>query len=142
LRGVPGRSDLGYLTLFEALNPNHIQVGQHYKEPRQPIFVVCSESHYSVLFSTAREMASLPGRAEVGSFEMHYYDELGRQDEEVIMTLTVDAEALEANAAKDPNDAAAAAAAWKENAVPPLELVLRTRWPAARVDWNGTDPIL
>ena len=31
---------------------------------------------------------------------------------------------------------------WKEQAVPPLELVLRTRWPAAQVDWNGSDPIL
>ena len=31
---------------------------------------------------------------------------------------------------------------WKEQAVPPLELVLRTRWPAAQVDWNGSDPIM
>lgn len=142
LKGVPERSDLGYLTLFEALNPSHIQVGENYKQPRRPIYVVCSESHYSVLFSTSRETEYLPGAAEIGSFEMHYYDELGRQDEEVIMTLTVDAEALDACAAKDLNDATAAAAAWKENAVPPLELVLQTRWPAARVDWNGTDPIL
>jgi len=26
--------------------------------------------------------------------------------------------------------------------VPPLDLVIRTRWPGATVDWNGTDPIL
>lgn len=26
--------------------------------------------------------------------------------------------------------------------VPPLDLVIRTKWPAAFVDWNGTDPIL
>lgn len=26
--------------------------------------------------------------------------------------------------------------------VPPLDLVIRTRWPGAAVDWNGTDPIL
>jgi hypothetical protein len=142
LRGNPTRSELGYLTLFEALNPSHIQVGQNYKEPRRPIFVVCSESHYSVLFSTSPETASLPGPVEAGSAEMHYYDELGRQDEGVVLTLTMDADAVEACAGRDPNDDAEAAAAWKENSVPPLELVLRTRWPAARVDWNGTDPIL
>ena len=79
---------------------------------------------------------------EAGSAEMHYYDELGRQDEGVVLTLTMDADAVEACAGRDPNDDAEAAAAWKENSVPPLELVLRTRWPAARVDWNGTDPIL
>ena len=58
------------------------------------------------------------------------------------MTVTVDAEALAVYEARDPDDAAAAAASWKENAVPPLELVLQTRWPAARIDWNGSDPIL
>lgn len=26
--------------------------------------------------------------------------------------------------------------------VPPLDLVIRTKWPGATVDWNGTDPIL
>lgn len=26
--------------------------------------------------------------------------------------------------------------------VPPLDLVIRTRWPGAAVDWNGSDPIL
>lgn len=26
--------------------------------------------------------------------------------------------------------------------IPPLDLVIRTRWPGATVDWNGTDPIL
>ena len=48
-------------------------------------------------------------------------------------------ESLRAAAQLDPE---AAAAAWKESAVPPLELVLRTRWPGAEVDWGGADPIL
>ncbi|CAN0070860.1 unnamed protein product, partial [Phaeothamnion confervicola] len=26
--------------------------------------------------------------------------------------------------------------------VPPLDLVIRTRWEGAAVNWNGTDPIL
>ena len=37
------------------------QVGEHYKQPRRPIFVVCSESHYSVLFSTEPDCSALPG---------------------------------------------------------------------------------
>lgn len=39
-------------------------------------------------------------------------------------------------------DAEAAAAAWKQSTVPPLELVLRTRWPGAAVDWGETEPLL
>eukprot|EP01049_Picozoa_sp_SAG25_P022495 SAG25_NODE_9005_length_392_cov_1.047782_2_plen_44_part_01 len=42
--------------------------------------MVCSESHYSVLFAPAAA-AALPGADEVGSFEVCYYDELGRQEE-------------------------------------------------------------
>lgn len=49
LRGIPDRTDVGFLTLFE--HYEYVEVGSHYKEPRFPIWVICSESHYSVLFS-------------------------------------------------------------------------------------------
>ena len=142
LRGIPAVSDCGYLTLFEALNPAHIQVGLHYKQPKRPIFVVCSESHYSVLFATDADTGSLPGASEAGTFDIRYYDELGRQDEAVALTLTMVAETVAELEGRDAEREAEAAAAWKEKSVPPLELVLRTRWPAATVDWNGADPIL
>ena len=55
LRGVPRRSLVGFLTLFErqgygATDGAVLTVGAHYKRPVHPIFVVQSESHYSCLW--------------------------------------------------------------------------------------------
>ncbi|XP_024902615.1 probable ubiquitin carboxyl-terminal hydrolase MINDY-4 isoform X8 [Pteropus alecto] len=49
LKGIAARSDVGFLSLFEHYNV--CQVGCFLKTPRFPIWVVCSESHFSVLFS-------------------------------------------------------------------------------------------
>ena len=49
LRGIPKRSRIGFLTLFE--HYGFVPVGNRLKSPPVPIWVVCSESHYSVLFS-------------------------------------------------------------------------------------------
>ena len=49
LRGIPERSDIGMLTLFE--HYGHVRVGSNLKLPQTPVWVLCSESHYSVLFS-------------------------------------------------------------------------------------------
>jgi hypothetical protein len=62
--------------------------------------------------------------------------------QEVTLTLTMAADSVADLEGRDAEREAEAAAAWKEKSVPPLELVLRTRWPAAQVDWNGADPIL
>ena len=51
LRGVVARQSVGYLTFLEALR--YVQVGSHYKAPRLPIWVVGSESHYTVLCADA-----------------------------------------------------------------------------------------
>jgi ubiquitin carboxyl-terminal hydrolase MINDY-3/4 len=50
LRGITHRGPVGFLTLFEAYG--HAAVGDCYKCPLHPVWVVCSESHYSVLFAT------------------------------------------------------------------------------------------
>eukprot|EP00937_MAST-01D_sp_MAST-1D-sp2_P007074 g7074.t1 len=60
LVGVQERSDVGFLTLVEAYG--HAEVGPCLKCPRYPVWVVCSESHYSVLFSVERARV---GRAPV-----------------------------------------------------------------------------
>lgn len=51
------------------------QVGSNLKNPELPIWVVCSESHFTVLFSP-------DGRAERGlpPFDLIYYDELANQE--------------------------------------------------------------
>ncbi|XP_042494523.1 ubiquitin carboxyl-terminal hydrolase MINDY-3-like [Macadamia integrifolia] len=49
LKGIPTSVDVGFLTLLESLN--FCKVGRHLKCPKWPIWVVGSESHYTVLFA-------------------------------------------------------------------------------------------
>ncbi|GMI08853.1 hypothetical protein TrRE_jg11205 [Triparma retinervis] len=49
MRGVPRRTRVGYLTQIEALR--YVQVGTYYKTPQFPLWVVGSQSHFTVLFS-------------------------------------------------------------------------------------------
>ncbi|XP_012567704.1 uncharacterized protein [Cicer arietinum] len=49
LKGVSHNVEVGFLTLLESLN--FCKVGQYLKCPKWPIWVVGSESHYTVLFA-------------------------------------------------------------------------------------------
>ncbi|XP_050214547.1 uncharacterized protein LOC126665714 [Mercurialis annua] len=49
LKGISISVEVGFLTLLESLN--FCKVGQHLKCPKWPIWVVGSESHYTVLFA-------------------------------------------------------------------------------------------
>ncbi|KAK8448798.1 hypothetical protein SEVIR_7G104000v4 [Setaria viridis] len=49
LKGIPNNVEVGFLTLLESLNL--CKVGQYLKCPKWPIWVVGSESHYTVLFA-------------------------------------------------------------------------------------------
>jgi len=49
LKGVSKKCDVGFLTFFEHFG--YFSVGDNMKTPRVPIWIVCSESHYSILFS-------------------------------------------------------------------------------------------
>ncbi|KAL1768152.1 FAM188B isoform X1 [Sigmodon hispidus] len=123
LRGIEARSDIGFLSLFEHYNV--CQVGCFLKTPRFPIWVVCSESHFSILFSLQPELLS-DWRME-RLFDLYYYDGLANQQEEI--RLTVD------TTKTTPEDSC-------NDLVPPLELCIRTKWKGASVNWNGSDPIL
>lgn len=125
LKGVTGRSNIGLLSLFE--HYKSCQVGTYLKTPKYPIWVVCSESHFSVLFSIKKELIS-DWKAE-RRFDLYYYDGLARQQEEIKLTIdTVDI------GFKTPSS--------EEDLVPPLEHCIRTKWSGANVDWNGTEPLL
>jgi len=133
LRGVPRRGRVGLLTLYDWYQ--NFEVGQRLKDPEEPIWVVCSESHYSVLFSDDAAGAlgkRLPLRA-------WYYDQLAGQDAVIELTLESDAGGGHTGRAGDSVAGRNASAEWGE---PPLEFVIETRWPGVRVDWNGTEPIL
>lgn len=62
-----------------------VQVGCFLKTPRFPIWVVCSESHFSVLFSLQPELLR-DWRAE-RLFDLFYYDGLANQQEQIRLTV-------------------------------------------------------
>ena len=81
-------------------------------------------------------------------FDLFYYDELGRQDEQircasglvycaskVPLSVAVNTGRLtvDPNPAKSPDI---------HDLTPPLEHCIRTRWTGASVDWNGTEELL
>ncbi|KAL4635371.1 protein FAM188B isoform X2 [Arapaima gigas] len=123
LKGIKERGDVGFLSLFE--HYDICKVGTYLKNPRFPIWVVCSESHFSVLFSTSKELTKdcvVPKK-----FDLCYYDGLANQLEEIRLTITT---------------GAAPAASAEVDLTPPLELCIRTKWKDAQVNWNQTEPIL
>ncbi|XP_013775381.1 probable ubiquitin carboxyl-terminal hydrolase MINDY-4 [Limulus polyphemus] len=124
LHGIPETSDIGFLSLFE--HYQSCEVGSHYKNPLNPIWIVLSESHFSVLFATYKGALSVD--LEGFLFDLFYYDGLARQDEEICLTIDP-----KGNVVHEPDDV---------DLVPPLELCIQTRWKGAAVDWNNTEPIL
>ncbi|XP_060638631.2 probable ubiquitin carboxyl-terminal hydrolase MINDY-4 [Anolis sagrei] len=123
LKGIGGRSDVGLLSLFEHYDV--CQVGCYLKTPKFPIWLVCSESHFSVLFCLRKDLLG-DWRTE-RRFDLYYYDGLANQQEEICLTIDTSQPYVED----------------KENdLVPPLEHCIRTKWKGAVVDWNGTEPIL
>jgi ubiquitin carboxyl-terminal hydrolase MINDY-3/4 len=93
------------------------------KNPTKPIYVICSESHYTVLFS----LGMIPLHAK--RFDFYYYDGLANQASEI--RLSIDLGSTTEKTKYKTGDL-----------VPPLELCIRTKWPNAVVDWNGTEPLL
>lgn len=124
LRGIPSRCAVGFLTLFEHFG--YMEVGQHLKTPQHPLWVVCSESHYSVFF---RPRTPTKGS---GGFDLYYYDGLAQQDEEIRLTVTPSGNGVTASAKADGD----------VDLTPPLNHCIHTKWPESTVDWNGTEALL
>ncbi|XP_030228066.1 probable ubiquitin carboxyl-terminal hydrolase MINDY-4 isoform X2 [Gadus morhua] len=129
LKGVTQRCHIGLLSLFE--HHNICQVGSHLKTPLFPIWVVCSESHFSTLFGLQRELATNQDGRSRGprEFDLYYYDGLANQQQEIRLSVSVGLRA----AFQEDND---------PELTPPLEQCIRTKWKDAIVRWNDTEPIL
>jgi hypothetical protein len=114
LHGVHQRVEIGQLSLFEFYD--NLKIGSNVKNPTFPIYVLCSESHYTVLFAFG----------EGKSFDMFYYDELANQTENIRLTLHID---------RKPSE--------DRDLVPPIELCLQTKYgKSLLVNWNDTEPLL
>uniref|UniRef100_A0A3Q0RYI9 Ubiquitin carboxyl-terminal hydrolase MINDY n=1 Tax=Amphilophus citrinellus TaxID=61819 RepID=A0A3Q0RYI9_AMPCI len=85
LKGIKGHCDVGLLSLFE--HYNICKVGGYLKTPQYPIWVVCSESHFSVLFGLQREL--LTNEDSGPDFDLYYFDGLANQQEEIRLTVSV-----------------------------------------------------
>merc|ERR1711871_412802 len=138
LHGPSQRADVGFLSLFEAYQ--HIEVGQNLKLPAHPVWVICSESHYSVLFSASCKQWHKTGdglsndmKSPVTPFDLFFYDGLANQEELIRLTIDPMPSTMQPSAPTGEDD---------DDLVPPLDLVVRTRWHGAAVDWNNTEPIL
>ncbi|KAL2089975.1 hypothetical protein ACEWY4_014663 [Coilia grayii] len=112
LKGVSCRSDIGLLSLFE--HYNICKVGDYLKRPRHPIWVVCSESHFSVLFSLNKNLNS--DLFDGMTFDLYYYDGLANQQDQIRLTVSMDSSKM-----------AAGGDCVDSDLVPPLEYCIRTR---------------
>ncbi|XP_028260607.1 probable ubiquitin carboxyl-terminal hydrolase MINDY-4 isoform X2 [Parambassis ranga] len=126
LKGIKGCCDIGLLSLFE--HYNIVKVGVYLKTPQYPIWVVCSESHFSVLFCLQRELLTNEDKG-LEVFDLYYYDGLANQQEEIRLTVSV---GTSTRSCQDDDT----------DLIPPLDLCIRTRWRDAVVNWNDTEPIL
>ncbi|KAA0153187.1 hypothetical protein FNF29_03375 [Cafeteria roenbergensis] len=73
------------LTLFE--HYGHAPVGSRLKDPAVPVWVVCSESHFTALWSADPSVVD-DGGDDGRAVELWYWDGLARQEEEIHFTVT------------------------------------------------------
>eukprot|EP00929_Paragymnodinium_shiwhaense_P119829 TRINITY_DN91739_c0_g1_i1.p1 TRINITY_DN91739_c0_g1~~TRINITY_DN91739_c0_g1_i1.p1 ORF type:complete len:417 (+),score=64.11 TRINITY_DN91739_c0_g1_i1:74-1252(+) len=123
LQGAPRRPAVGFLSLFEAYKC--IEVGSRLKGPAAPVWIVCAESHYTVLFAVEQSDA----KDSESPRELYYFDQLGRQTEKI--RLSVEPSKLPANLQTG-----------FEESESMIDRCIRTKWKEAHVDWNGSEKIL
>lgn len=121
LRGPNKRNDIGLLSLFE--HYNSCEVGSYYKTPKNPIWVICSESHFSVMFAIKSDILT-DWKAE-RKFDLYYYDGLAKQDEQIKLTLST----KPVTAGYDDSffKMLSKGKGTEKDLTPPLELVLKTK---------------
>lgn len=124
LQGAPRRPSIGFLSLFEAFKC--IEVGGRYKGPTSPVWVICAESHYTVLFSADPETD--PSDANK-ALELYYFDQLARQSDRIRLTVV-------------PKTLPGHLTTGFEETESMIDRCIRTKWKDASVDWNGSEVIL
>lgn len=72
LKGIDRQSEIGFITLMEQLR--YCTVGSFYKNPKNPIWVIGSETHLTVLFSNEKSLVSPETPAEHARRVFSQYD--------------------------------------------------------------------
>lgn len=112
------------------------------------VWVVCSESHFSVLFALDQyQYQTQMGGASCSLLpKLMYYDGLANQEQPILLTLSkrdlpnapqtlrgVDTHEEDSGGVQHQGDSPL---------VSPLEHVIHTKWPNVSIHWTGSDPIL
>lgn len=72
LKGIDRQSEIGFITLMEQLR--YCTVGSFFKNPKNPIWVMGSETHLTVLFSNEKSLVSPETPAEFARRVFGQYD--------------------------------------------------------------------
>ncbi|XP_067635990.1 ubiquitin carboxyl-terminal hydrolase MINDY-3 homolog isoform X2 [Eurosta solidaginis] len=75
LRGINEQSDIGFITLMEQMR--YCTVGSFYKNPKNPVWVMGSETHLTVLFSNEKRLVSPETPSELARRVFKSYDPEG-----------------------------------------------------------------
>lgn len=124
-------------------------MGTYLKVPHCPIWTICSESHFTVLFSAESDERLLAEGSGPRRFDLYYYDGLGCMDDVIRLTLGTRCERFCACTLAY----SVLLCVWRctadldapvvEHSLPsPLEQTLRTKWSQAAIDWNGAERLL
>ncbi|CAD7091558.1 unnamed protein product [Hermetia illucens] len=72
LRGINQQADVGFITLMEQMR--YCTVGSFYKNPKNPVWVMGSETHLTVLFSNEKRLVSPETPCETARRVFKSYD--------------------------------------------------------------------
>ncbi|PRD33852.1 UNVERIFIED_CONTAM: ubiquitin carboxyl-terminal hydrolase MINDY-4 [Trichonephila clavipes] len=117
LRGIPKQSKIGLLSLYEYQET--CTVGDNYKNPIYPIWIMLAESHFTVLFAVSKDIYKK--RKPKDTFVLYHYDGLAKQHAETVYTI---------------NPAANTSIPPKDKSLPIVIRCIYTRWPCASVETN------
>lgn len=72
LRGINEQAEIGFITLMEQMR--YCTVGFFYKNPKNPVWVMGSETHLTVLFSHEKKLVSPETKSEIARRIFKSYD--------------------------------------------------------------------
>ncbi|KAG4065491.1 hypothetical protein HA402_009052 [Bradysia odoriphaga] len=75
LRGLSQQPDIGFITLMEQMR--YCTVGSFYKNPKNPVWIMGSETHLTVLFSNEKRLVSAETPSEIARRVFKSFDPEG-----------------------------------------------------------------
>ncbi|XP_031532782.2 inactive ubiquitin carboxyl-terminal hydrolase MINDY-4B [Vicugna pacos] len=132
LHGVLTRSDIGYLQWGKDTSEDDrlSQVGSRLKTPRLPIWLCNTNGNYSILFSTNRQLLSDWKMERL--FDLYFYSGQPSQNKPVHLTIDTHSHHWERVQHEDEHRPG--------RRFSPVEMVIRTKWREATINWNGSVP--